>query len=62
MAELKGSISTETLMKLVFALFAAAIILAVLIPTLYNAGPDGCTGFLRNVGSVLADMTGRSIC
>lgn len=48
---------------LVIAIAIAAVFLALFIPALLGTEDAvGCTGLLRNVGSIIADMTGRSIC
>lgn len=65
MKSLKGQEGTpiEAIIGLIFALFIAAIVITLFFPALYGAEDTAsCVGLLRNVGSIIADVTGVSIC
>lgn len=65
MKTIKGQEGTpiEAIIGLVFALFIAAIVITVMLPALYGAEDTAsCVGMLRGIGSVIADVTGVSIC
>ncbi|EHK02334.1 hypothetical protein HRED_01686 [Candidatus Haloredivivus sp. G17] len=48
---------------LVIAIAIASLFLALFLPSIMGADDAAsCVGLLRNVGSIIADMTGRSIC
>ncbi len=55
--------TVDVIVGLVIAIFVAAIFLALFLPAILGAeDAASCVGLLRNVGSIIADMTGRSIC
>lgn len=63
--ELKGTEgkTIDIIIGLVIAIAVAAVFLALFMPAILGTeDAASCVGLLRNVGSILADMTGRSIC
>lgn len=65
MKTFKGQEGTpiEAIIGLIFALFIAAIVIVLLFPALRGAEDTAsCVGLLRNIGSIIADITGVSIC
>lgn len=53
----------NVIIGLVIAIAMATIFMALFLPAILGTeDAASCVGFLRNVGSIIADMTGRSIC
>jgi len=53
----------DIIVGLVMAIFIAAIFLALFLPAILGTEDAvSCVGLLRNISSIIADMTGRSIC
>lgn len=53
----------DIIIGLVIAIAVATVFLALFLPAVMGTEDAlGCSGLLRNIGSVLADITGRSIC
>ncbi|WP_414836663.1 hypothetical protein [Candidatus Nanohalococcus occultus] len=59
----KGSIPITVVVKLVISIFAALILITVIVPLLQaQRGNTMCVGPWRATASMVADMTGRNIC
>jgi len=53
----------DIIIGLIIAIAIATIFLALFLPTILGTEEAAsCTGILQNIGSILSDMTGRSIC
>ena len=65
MENLKGQegLPMETVIGLVFALMIAVIVIVLLFPAILGAeDAAGCTGMLRPIASLLANVAGVEIC
>lgn len=63
--KVKGTSSKtiNIIIGLVIAIAIATLFLALFLPAIMGADDAAsCVGLLRNIGSILADVTGRSIC
>lgn len=53
----------ETIIGLVFALMIAVIVIVMMFPSILGAeNAAGCTGMLRPIASLLANVAGVEIC
>jgi len=58
-----GDMPIKIIVGFIIALAIAALFAALAYPAISDADEAAsCAGLLRNVGSVIADATGRSIC
>ncbi len=65
MKSVKGQegLSIEVLIGLVFSLVVALLVILIVLPALMNTeDAASCVGYLRGMGSIIADLTGVSIC
>ncbi|MFP4038553.1 MAG: hypothetical protein ACLFTA_02105 [Candidatus Nanohaloarchaea archaeon] len=58
-----SSKTINIMIGLVMAIAIATLFLALFLPAIIGTDDAAsCVGLLRNIGSILADVTGRSIC
>ena len=65
MKTVKGQegLSIEVLIGLVFSLIIALLVIVIVLPAIMSTeDAASCVGFLRGIGSIIADLTGVSIC
>lgn len=59
----QGGMPVKVLVGLLIAIIIGVFMLMLILPTIKaQESAASCTGLLRSLGSILADMTGVSIC